>query len=98
MRECRSVVCEHCNWVHFEVDVAHIKNWQITWNEFWPTLDEQGKEAYGLPNGPPTPEDYFKCFRCGGHYKDMRDAKDGDIKLGSTIQSILRRDEEWPNS
>lgn len=89
------VICKKCSWVHFEVDNDHISHWKVTWDKFWPTLDQSGRESYGLPDGPPTPESYYQCFRCGGDYKNMRELTEADKFLdGNTIQPILRRDQE----
>lgn len=97
------VRCINCGWTHFQVDNAHISNWKVTWDKYWPTLDSEGRDSFGLPSGPPTPEQYYHCFRCGGDYKNMRDWTDkDDIGMGHTIQPILRRDQEkntdWDNA
>lgn len=89
------VICKNCSWIHFEVDNAHISAWKVTWDKFWPTLDQDGRESYGLLDGPPTPESYYECFRCGGSYKNMRPLTPEDrTREGSTLQPILRRDQE----
>lgn len=89
------VICTNCKWIHFKVNNDLISEWKKTWDRFWPTLDKQGRDSYGLPNGPPTPEEYYVCFRCGIDYKNMRDVTDKDvIREGSTIQPILGREYE----
>lgn len=89
------VICCNCGWVHFAIDNKHISDWKVEWDKFWPTLDDAGKDMYGLLDGPPTPEEYYQCFRCGGDYKNMRDLtledKFGD---GHTVQGILGRQYE----
>lgn len=34
---------------------------------------------------------YKKCSRCGGSYKNFRDAREGDAPDGVTINGILAR-------
>jgi hypothetical protein len=59
------VECPKCHWVHFAVSKDYIEEWQDGWNKYWPTLDEEGRAMFGLPDGPPGPEGYYQCFRCG---------------------------------
>ena len=89
-----NVTCKSCGWVHFPVSKSYIKSWQKGWDEYWPTLDEQGRKAFGLPDGPPSPESYYHCFLCKESYKNFRDFKDGDCGEGNTIQPILDRNED----
>lgn len=79
--------CPKCGWCHFGVTEAYVRNWEIEWKEFWPTLDESGRDAYGVPNGPPTRDGYEQCFRCGnkdrsGFFKSTKSL------YGHTIQPI----------
>lgn len=87
------LMCNKCNWIHFEVDNAHISAWKIMWDKFWPSLDEEGRSSYGLPNGPPGPEAYYFCFRCGENYKNTRELsleESNKANLnGHTIQPLL---------
>ncbi len=84
------VECSKCGWVHFAVSEAYVQQWEKDWEAYWPTLDEQGRENFGLPDGPPTRHGYLHCFRCGASHKQM---KRGDSKgisgRGHTIQPIL---------
>lgn len=88
----KNATCNKCGWVYFVVSREYIENWKKDWEVFWPTLDAQGKENYGLPNGPPTDKQYLKCW-CGNSYKNFRDSKPEDCPNGCTISPILDRDE-----
>lgn len=88
------VKCNNCNWVSFQVSRAYVDAWQKQWNEYWPTLDDEGKAAFGLPDGPPSDREYKACHRCGGLHTNFKDY-DGDPDVsGSTINPILNRNEE----
>lgn len=89
-----NVTCLNCGWVHFSVSKDYVNNWQEEWKKYWPTLDKEGREMFGLPDGPPGPEEeYYKCFFCRGSYKNFRDSKLNDCPDGCTIQPILDRNE-----
>lgn len=90
----KGVTCNKCGWVHFAVSAAYVKSWHDEWLEYWPTLDDEGKDAFGLKDGPPTTDSYLHCFLCGGSYRNFRDSREGDSPEGSTIGPILARDEE----
>lgn len=87
------VTCKDCGWVHKQVSMKYVQNWKKEWDEFWPTLNEEGKESYGLQKGPPSISTYLHCFFCSGSYKNFRDALDDDCPIGCTIQPILGRNE-----
>lgn len=76
-----------------QVNKAYIQDWKEKWEEYWETLDQEGKECFGVTEGPPSEKFYEHCFRCSGTYKDFTDADDDDLPNGSTITSILDRDE-----
>jgi hypothetical protein len=88
------VTCK-CKWVYFSVSKQFIKDWQTKWNEYWPTLDKEGRESFGLLDGPPTPKEYFNCGICGTSYTDMYPSKPGDCPDGCTISPIMNKDEVW---
>ena len=94
MREFDYVVCNNCNSVHFEVSHKYVKDWLEDWEAFWPTLDQVGKDAYGLPDEPPTTASYYVCHRCGGSHLNFRDSTPEELAkiFGSTINPILERD------
>jgi hypothetical protein len=85
---------EHCGWIHFKVDLPYVLNWEADWNIYWETLDERGRDMFGCVLRPPRIEDnYLTCNRCGGSYKNFRDATDEEYDkiYGSTISGILDR-------
>lgn len=86
------VTCLGCGWVYFQVSEAFVQDWEKTWEKYWPTLDQEGRESFGLPDGPPSRASYLKC-RCGNPYTNFRDAKKGDSPDGCTINPILNRSE-----
>lgn len=89
------VACKKCGWIHFAVSLPYVQNWEDEWVTYWATLDDEGKDMFGVQSGPPKKdEEYLKCFRCRGPYKNFRDAKDDEIPIGSTIQGILDRSED----
>ena len=75
------------------VSDGYVKNWIKEWKGHIKTRDEDWLENFGLnKNSKPTEmakEEYLHCFNCRGSYKDFRDAKEGDVGEGHTIQSIL---------
>lgn len=85
--------CNKCNWVHFTVTAEYIDQWQKDWVVFWNKSTPEIRASYGCMAGPPGPEQYLECFRCGNSYTDFKDTSDSDIPHGSTIQPILHRDE-----
>mgnify|MGYP006293611433 CR=1 FL=1 len=80
--------CPKCGWVHFAVDEAYVKEWEADWARIWPTLDESGRAAYGLPDGPPTRDSFLKCFRCGNSDRAAFFVTTKYLN-GQTIQPIL---------
>ena len=49
------------------------------------TCNNCGWVHVALPKSNNTPT---TCFRCGEHYKNFREAKEGDAPRGCTLQSI----------
>jgi uncharacterized C2H2 Zn-finger protein len=82
------VECPQCGWVHFAVDEDYVKQWEDDWAKFWPTLDEKGREAYGLPDGPPSRDEFLKCFVCGNRDRSLFYPSSKNMD-GHTIQPIL---------
>ncbi len=91
-----NVRCNNCGWIHFQVTKQYVLDWMEDWKKFWPTLDQKGKENYGLPDGPPGFEEYTKCRRCGGSHENFSDASQKDMEriYGSTVSGILDRNEK----
>lgn len=88
------VTCIQCKWIHFQVSKVYVSKWQEEWKVFWLTLDEEGRDMFDLPHGPPGPEEYLHCHRCNGSYKNFIDAKEDEMPFGSTIGGILNRNED----
>lgn len=89
----RNVFCKKCGWCHFEVTAEFVRKWKAEWAEYCETWTEETLEMYGVKNRqPPSADQYLKCFLCGNSYKDFTDT--GKVPFGSTIQPILRRDED----
>lgn len=77
--------CPKCGWCHFGVTEAYVRDWEAT----WATLDESGRECYGLPDGPPKRADsYEKCFRCGNADRGSFFKSTKNL-FGHTINPIL---------
>jgi protein-arginine kinase activator protein McsA len=91
----KSVICNNCNWVHFEVSAEYVRQWQIQWIIFWNESTPETRSNYGCPDKPPGPEEYLVCHRCNGNYRNFRDATNDEIErvYGSTINPILNRKE-----
>lgn len=88
------VACSKCRWIHFQVDNEYISRWKKDWDAYWRSLSVEERSLFGLTSSPPTPESYYQCFNCGGHYKNMVEILFDDLGLGYTIQPILRSDQE----
>lgn len=86
------VICNNCKWVHFEVSLEYVLDWQNDWIDHWLKLDQEGRNNYGCTERPPSykPE-YTTCHRCGGSHKNFRKAKKSEVPFGSTIGGILNK-------
>ena len=82
------IECPKCGWCHFGVSEEYVKNWELEWERFWPTLDQEGRDLYGLPDGPPTRDQYLCCFRCGNKERNTFFISKKNL-YGHTIQPIL---------
>jgi hypothetical protein len=91
MKPDKTVICNKCGWVHFQVSLEYVQNWEKEWGQFWRDSTPRVREAYGCVKAPPSREQYLKCFRCDNNYKNFRDTEDSEIPFGSTIQPILDR-------
>lgn len=89
----KTVICNHCSWVHFEVTAEYVAKWELTWTEYYPTLDKAGRANFGLESGPPTIEEYLHCNNCGEFYLNFRKAKNSEVPFGSTLSGILGKKE-----
>ena len=65
-------------------------------NAYFDRLDEKGKQDFG--NKKSSFANYLGCFQCGNPYINFRDAKEGDIRNGSTMQAILYFTEDGTES
>lgn len=93
MRKNKEVICLHCGWVHFEVSLEYVLDWQDSWIDYWLSLDERGRRLYGCKDRPPSyKQEYLKCQRCGNSHKNFRKAKKKEIPFGSTIGPILTKE------
>lgn len=83
--------CPQCGWVHVGVSEVFVKGWEEDWKRFWPTLNQEGREAFNLSDGPPTREGYLKCFNCGNRELSSFFPTNKNLD-GYTIQPILIED------
>lgn len=85
------VACKACLWVHFQVSRKYAEKQVKDFNKYVKTLSPKvRKELYGN-RAESSVSSYEKCFRCSGPYKNFRKVKKGEVRLGSTIQPIMRR-------
>lgn len=93
--------CNKCGWVYFGVSKEYVKEWQDGWNKYWPTLDQGGRDAFGLPDGPPDDSEYHACGRCGNKELEKFFATKKDL-YGHTIGPILdktsKQEVQWATS
>ncbi len=80
--------CPNCGWVHFGVSKEYVAKWQQDWNEYWPTLTQIGRDAFGLPDGPPNDSQYHECALCGNKELEKFFETKKDL-YGHTIGPIL---------
>jgi ribosomal protein L37E len=89
------VLCKACGWVHFNVSKQYVLDWENHWKVIWNGMSDSDKADFGCEKSPPKVKDvYINCSRCGGSYKNFRDAKKEELPLGSTIVGILNRQED----
>ncbi len=90
------VTCKDCGWVHFEVSLEYAKNWENEWIGHFEDMDVHARDSFGLVDEPPKIEDtLMNCQRCRASYKNFRDTLPEELPLGSTINPILSRDEDY---
>lgn len=82
------IECNRCGWVYFGVSEQYVTEWLEDWAKYWPTLDQQSRENFGLPNGPPNDSEYRACGRCGNKHLEKFFKTKKDL-YGSTIGPIL---------
>ena len=80
------VTCNNCGWVHAGRSRKEIEAEVRVVNEFYDGAPEHMRQSYIQQAGV---ENYEKCFRCGGSWKNMRESRSGACPRGSTIPSIL---------
>lgn len=88
MKKNKLLTCNKCNWVHFGVSLEDALKQSAEFNRYWMTLSLEDRESYygGSANDFTR---YTKCMVCKNDFTDFRDAKDGDVPEGSTINPIL---------
>lgn len=92
MKQNKYVICNNCGWVHFEVSLEHVLEWQDTWIDHWLGFSQETREQYGAGKRPPSYKDeYLKCHRCGGSHKNFTKATKDQVPDGSTISPILTK-------
>lgn len=88
----KSVTCNKCGWVHFEVSREYAQNEVQHFGEYFRTLTlERQEEYYG--GRPGYIEDYEHCGLCNNSYKNFRDSVEGDCPDGSTQSPIINRND-----
>ena len=92
MKKSNAVICNNCQWVHFEVSLEYVLDWQNDWIDFWIKSTEETRNNYGCKDRPPSyKKEYLNCHRCGGSHKNFRKALKKEVPYGSTIGPILTR-------
>lgn len=89
----KTVTCNKCGWVHFQVSRNHAEAEYKRFNEYYDALSKQEQEDYYGGHGSSI-KNYEHCHGiCGGSYKNFRDSKEGDCPNGVTMNPIIDRDE-----
>jgi hypothetical protein len=92
----KHVICNSCGWVHFEVSVEYVLDWQDAWIDHWLKLNERDRDNYGTKDRPPSyKQEYLCCNRCAGSYTNFRDATAEEVPYGSTIGGIMTREAKF---
>jgi len=91
------VICKACGWIHFEVSLEYLLEWQDSWIDHWLTMSKDSRKNYGVEKRPPSYKNkYLNCRACGCSHKNFRKARKKEIPTGSTIGPILTR-KAFPN-
>jgi len=87
--------CPKCGWYHFPVTEAYVRQWEEEWQQHFQEWDKETLSHYGITDetGPPTREDYLRCFRCGNPDRGSFYVSSEDLH-GHTIQPILLTPEQ----
>lgn len=85
------VTCNKCKWVHYQVSRQHAESEVKRFNEYFDTLDDEAKSAYGGKKA--TLALYDRCGFCNGGYQNFRDFEPGDCPNGCTLSPIIDRNE-----
>ena len=81
------VCCNKCGWVHMGVSRAYAEAEVKSFNDYFNALSIRHQAYY---NGHLSCiSNYETCDCCGNHWKDFRQAKDGDCPDGCTIGPII---------
>lgn len=85
----KEVTCLNCGWVHMAYSRAEAEAELANFNAYYDKLTpEQREDYYGSIEGS-TIEQYERCHRCGGSYKNFRESCQGDAPNGVTIGPII---------
>lgn len=79
----RERTCLNCGWVHFGLTREQAVEQLESFARWFEQQDPLTQRQYAPVRDPCT------CFKCGGSYKNFRDALEGDAPIGCTIQGII---------
>lgn len=86
--EQRLVACKACGWLHVPISRAVARAQVSEVKKYLNTLPPDERAAYSRGRGVSV-DDYEKCFRCGGSYREFREAQPDEIPLGVTVQVVI---------
>ena len=87
----KTVTCNKCGWVWFQVSREHAVKQVAEFNIYFESLSKQEQNDYYGGRGAVL-ERYESCW-CGNSYKNFRDSKPGDCPDGCTISPIIDRND-----
>jgi len=85
------VTCLSCGWAAYQITRADAETCVASFNLFYDSAPEEVQQHYG---GRSDIDDYERCTRCGGDYKNFRDFKEGDCPDGCTLSPIIDRTDQ----
>lgn len=88
----RTVTCNRCGWVHFQVSRAYAEDQVKRFNAFYDALTPEDQETFYGGRGA-TLDLYLACHSCSNPYTDFRESKPGDHPRGATLGPIIDRNE-----
>lgn len=88
----KAVACKKCGWIHFEVSLEYVLDWQDGWIDFWIRSSKEDMSMFGCEERPPSyKSEFLSCSRCGNSHKNFISIKKKEIPIGVTIGPILQR-------